>query len=69
MKKKEIQELKTKPLPELRKLLREGTERLRTLKFDLVKGKVKNVAELRDVKGHIARINTFIKQNTQAESK
>lgn len=61
MKKKEIIELKAKPLAELLKLLREGRERLRVLKFDLAAGKVKNVKELRKLHKDIARILTFIR--------
>lgn len=68
MKKKEIQELKKKPLPELKKLLHESTERLRTLKFDLAKGKVKNVGELHDLKKNVARLNTFIKQTQKSDA-
>jgi len=60
MKRREIQELKIKPLPELQKLLKEGRERLRILKFDLAAGKVKNVRELRSLKKNLARIQTFI---------
>ncbi len=60
MKKKEIQELKTKPMPELMKLLKERRERLRVLKFDLAAGKVKNVEELRRLRKDIARIFTFM---------
>ena len=59
MKKKQIQELKTKPLLELDKLLREGRERLRTLKFGLTAGKVKNVREIRSLQRNIARIKTL----------
>lgn len=60
MKKRELQELKTRPLPELQKLLRESRERLRELKFNLAAGKVKNVGELRMLKKNIARIMTFV---------
>ncbi|MFQ5753499.1 MAG: 50S ribosomal protein L29 [bacterium] len=60
MKRKDIQELKTKPLPELEKLLRENRERLRQLKVNLAAGKVKNIGELRELKKNVARILTFI---------
>ncbi len=60
MKRKEIQELKNLPLAEMGKLLEEGQERLRSLKFNLAAGKVKNVKELRDLKKELARIHTFI---------
>lgn len=55
-----IQELKTKPKAELLKLLREARGRLRSLRFDLEAGKVKNVAELRRLKKDIARLLTFL---------
>ena len=60
MKKREIQELKAMPAAELGKLLKEGRERLRSLKFDLAAGKVKNVGELRTLRKDLARLNTFI---------
>ncbi len=62
MKLKEIQELKIKPVAELEKLLKESREKLRVLRFDLVAGKVKDVAELRSVKRNIGRIQTFLNQ-------
>jgi|GEM_PF-280284 len=47
MKYKDIQQLKTKSLPELQKDLAEYREKLRKLQFDLAQGKVKNIrAEL-----------------------
>jgi ribosomal protein L29 len=60
MKKKEIQEVKIKPKAELQKMLKEARERLRSLRFDLEAGKVKNAAELRKLKKDIARIMTFL---------
>ncbi|MDP3948375.1 MAG: 50S ribosomal protein L29 [bacterium] len=61
MKKKEITEFKNKPLAELEKFVRDSKEKLRTLKFDLAAGKVKNVKDLRMLKKDIARALTFIK--------
>jgi large subunit ribosomal protein L29 len=61
MKKKDIQDLKNRSVAELSNLERESKERLRTLRFDLAAGKVKNVAELRETRKKIARIKTFIK--------
>ncbi len=63
MKKKDIQELKNRSVAELMNLEKESKERLRTLRFDLAAGKVKNVAELHEVKKKIARIETFLKNN------
>lgn len=67
MKKKDIQEMKNKSTPELHKLVEDNTERLRALRFDLAAGKVKNVAELREVRKRIARAKTFIHQASEAK--
>ena len=64
MKKRELQELKNKPILEYNRLINEGKEKLRSLKFDLAAGKVKNVNELRVLKKNIARMETFIKEKT-----
>ena len=53
-------ELKQKSKPELQKLLIDSKERLRSLKFDLASGKVKNVREIRELKKNIARILTLL---------
>lgn len=58
-----ITELKQKSKPELQKLLTDSKERLRSLKFDLASGKVKNVREIRSLKKDVARILTLSKQN------
>ena len=62
MKKRDFQQFKNKPIPELQKDLAENQERLRKLKFDLAQGKVKNIREIRDVKKNIARILGLINQ-------
>jgi large subunit ribosomal protein L29 len=62
MKKKDIQEMKNKSSMELDRVVVDGTERLRVLRFDLAAGKVKNVAELREVRKRIARAKTFIQE-------
>lgn len=62
MKKREIQQLKTKPLPELQKKLAELRSKLWQLKVDLAQGKVKNVREIKIIKKDIARVLTFINQ-------
>lgn len=67
MKLKERQELKIKPEAELEKMLKEQREKLRTLRFDLVAGKVKNVGELRNVRKQIARLITFIQQKQETK--
>lgn len=60
MKTKEIQEFKVKSSEELAKTLKETQEKLRTLRFDLASGKVKNTSELGKLKKLCARLNTFI---------
>jgi large subunit ribosomal protein L29 len=67
MKKKEIQELKNRPTEELARLVVEGSEKLRTLRFDLAKGKVKDISEIHEAKKKIARMKTFIHQNERAK--
>jgi ribosomal protein L29 len=62
MKKKDLQELKNKPVVELSRLMRDGSEKLRALRFDLAAGKVKNVNELRALRKNIARMQTFIRE-------
>jgi large subunit ribosomal protein L29 len=61
MKKKEIEQLKTKPVAEIAKLIAESQEKLRKLRFDLAAGKVKNVAELRSTRKSIARMKTCVR--------
>jgi ribosomal protein L29 len=61
MKKKETAELKTKPLAELEKFVKDSKEKLRVMKFDLAAGKVKNVKDLRALKKDIARALTFMR--------
>ena len=68
MKKREIQELKTKPMPELMKLLKEWKERLRVLKFDLAAGKVKDIQEIKAVKKSIAQILTILSEISRREN-
>jgi len=65
MKKREIQELKKRPAVELSRLIHEGSEKLRSLKFDLAAGKVKNVNELRVLRKNLARMRTFIRQQSE----
>ncbi len=62
MKKREIQELKTRPPADLVKMIRESNEKLRSLRFDLAAGKVKNVSELHKIKKNVARMHTFIRE-------
>lgn len=67
MKKNEIEELKNKPAAEIEKMLRDQREHLRSLKFNLAAGKIKNFQELRAARKNIARILTItrISKNRQ----
>ncbi len=62
MKKTAVKELKNKSLGELERIVAESGEKLRTLRFDLAAGKVKNVNELHQTRRRIARAKTFIRQ-------
>ena len=62
MKRKEIENLKTKSILELQRQLKENEEFLSSSKFDLAAGKVKNIFLIKDTKKTIARITTFIKE-------
>jgi len=57
-----INQLRKQSRGELQKLLRESREKLRTLRFDLASGKLKNVREIREIKKDIARILTLLKE-------
>lgn len=56
-----IAELRQRSKDELQKILADGREKLRQLRFDLASGKVKNVREIRKIKKDIARILTLLK--------
>ena len=62
MKRKEIENLKTKSSAELQKQLKENEELLSSSKFDLASGKIKNILFIKEKKKTIARIKTFIKE-------
>ena len=64
-------ELRPKNKNDLFKLLQENRERLRSLRFDLISGKVKNVREIRRIKKDIARILTILQEakSKQQETK
>ena len=62
-----IKELRQKSKEELGKLLKDIRERQRSLRFDLVTGKVKNVREIRQIKKDIARMLTLLKKQPTSE--
>ncbi len=55
-------EIRQKPKEELLKNVKDYREKLRSLRFDLASGKVKNVREIRNIKKDIARILTILKE-------
>ena len=55
-----FQNLKEKPVIELKKELNEYYVKLVNLKFDLSMGKVKNIQEIKETKKSIARIKGFL---------
>ena len=64
MKKKELEQLKTMPVDELKKSVTEYRDKLWTLKKDLAAGKVKNVKEIKKLKQSIAQLLTFVHQKS-----
>ncbi len=58
-------ELYQKTNEELKKLLSEQREKLRSLRFDVALKKIKNVREIRKTKKIIARILTILNQRTK----
>lgn len=67
MKKGDVQKLAKKTPVDLKKDLAAARSELRSMKFDLASGKVKNIGPINDVKRRIARILTFLNQK-QKES-
>lgn len=59
MRKKEFEQLKTRPAEDLNKNLIEFQNKLWDFKTDLAAGKIKNVKEIKNVKKTIARILTL----------
>lgn len=64
-----MKDLQTKHQGELEKLLHDKRERLRELRFAIMRGEVKNVKELSTQKKDIARILTLHKRQGTQSSK
>ncbi len=58
-----IKELREKNVEELKKLLREKREQVRTLRFDIASRQIKNVRDIRNNKRDIARMLTLINES------
>ena len=67
MKKKELQNFKTKPEAELQKELKTNRDKLENLSFDLAAGKVKNIREIRHLKKAVAQILTILRNAPKAD--
>ncbi|MDO8265246.1 MAG: 50S ribosomal protein L29 [Candidatus Parcubacteria bacterium] len=65
----EAKELIQKTESELQKILKDSREKLRTIRFNLVGAKVKNVREIRHLRKDIARIMTVLKMARIEQSK
>ena len=57
-----IKELRQKSEKELQKILQQKKEKIRSFRFSLASGTVKNVREIRELKKDIARILTILKK-------
>jgi ribosomal protein L29 len=60
MKRKEIIDIRSKPVAELEKTLAEWSVKLRGMEFDLAAGKTANVKDIRTLTKDIARLHTII---------
>ncbi|PIR97781.1 MAG: 50S ribosomal protein L29 [Candidatus Colwellbacteria bacterium CG10_big_fil_rev_8_21_14_0_10_42_22] len=67
MKRSEVKKLSNRTKADLKKALIESKEELRSLRFDLSAGKVKNIQKAREVKKKIARILTFIQEKRKTD--
>ena len=65
MKRKDIQEMKNKPDAELARLIKDKSDELRTLRFDLAAGKVKDISKIREARKKVARAKTFLNQHAK----
>lgn len=57
-----ISEMRTQSKEELMRALKETSEKVRSLKFDLVQGKIKNIHAFRAARRDVARILTLLKE-------
>ena len=68
MKKKELEELRTKTIEELKKLIRKTQEELVRLKIEKKAGKLKDVHQPRKKSDDLARLKTILKEKELNES-
>jgi ribosomal protein L29 len=67
MKRRNLDEMKNKSAVELRQFAQDSREKVRTMKLDLMAGKVKNVDDLRVLRKDIARALTIATQKDNAK--
>jgi ribosomal protein L29 len=58
--------MKHKQVAELERFVKDKTDELRVLRFDLAAGKVKDISKLHEARKAIARAKTFLNQHGQA---
>ncbi|GEM_PF-683346 len=64
----QVKDIKQKTKQELERMLREGREKLRTLRFDVQLKQFKNVREIRKAKKAIAQIATVLRNTKDYSS-
>lgn len=69
MKRKALQEHRTKQSAELVAELTKHEERLESLRFELAAGKVKNIREVREVKASIAQLKTLLAEQARRDQR
>lgn len=62
MKRQAINEMKNKSAAEFAAMLKDAREKLSAMRFDLAAGKVKDIAQIHELRKKIARIITFDKE-------
>jgi ribosomal protein L29 len=68
MKKNDIQKLKEMAPQEMERVIANAREELRSLKFDLAAGKVKDIRAISETRKKIARLMTFINEKMKNEN-
>jgi len=69
MKKTQLREYRTKPVPELERELESNREKMGELRLLVATGKVKNLKEMHQVKRSIAQLGTLIRARKEEKEK
>ena len=67
--KKTVQELRAQSIKDLLKVVRQDTERLTKISFELGLGKTSTIKDIRQLKKHIARTQTIISEKLREVEK